>query len=533
MKEKLTRDASGQYRRDLGWKPGRNGGYVQHRFYLGRDLKRAQRLVRRLEALWDQIVARWENQAELREGERPVWDEYTLTMAKGIVDETKEIRVPVMPLMPGENKTINVESFGLWFWKLVQDFPGLNLTVDDERLRENFANLRATYEEKAGRLRPVCKSGQTLHEALDAYKAWLHGRHLTPPEPGREQRTSQTGVKQGERVERLKQHVQDMPLSDFGLKQIEDVVAYWAKRPACSKGRPFSPVTCKHHVRLWKHFVLWLHKEPAFEWKRPADLVWERVSILEHPHEVAARATPEQVDTYTKEELKTLWEYGTETSRVLMALALNCGFGIAEIGTLTRAEVQGGYIKRIRWKSKVYGEWRLWPVTTDLLAGVRPNATIWLLVTASGKQLIEPTKSNFRGAYIPNRWSTLLRRIRVDYPEFRKLSFNKLRKTAGNLIRQFSDGEIAGIFLCHGQAVRTDDLADVYTNRPWQKVFEAQDRVWEYLKDIFIGECYAETKISIGTINKIKALHRQGLSASQIAEQCGVTESTVRKRLKE
>jgi len=49
----------------------------------------------------------------------------------------------------------------------------------------------------------VCKSGQTLHEALDAYKTWLHGRHLTPPEPGREQRTSQTGVKQGERGKAL------------------------------------------------------------------------------------------------------------------------------------------------------------------------------------------------------------------------------------------------------------------------------------------------------------------------------------------
>src|SRR5207302_945708 len=193
MKGKLTRDASGQYRRDLGWKPGRNGGYVQHRFYLGRDLKRAQRLVHRLEALWDQIEARWEQNPDLRQGERPVWNEYTLAMAKGIVDEAKEIRVPLPLLFPGENKTINVESFGLWFWKLIQDFPGLNLTVDDERLKENLANLRARYEVKAERLEPVCKSGQTLHEALDAYEAWLHGRHLTPPEPGREQRTSQTG----------------------------------------------------------------------------------------------------------------------------------------------------------------------------------------------------------------------------------------------------------------------------------------------------------------------------------------------------
>lgn len=56
MKDNVTLDAPGQYRRDLGWKPGRNGGYTQHRFYLGRDHARAQRLCRKLEVLWDDIV---------------------------------------------------------------------------------------------------------------------------------------------------------------------------------------------------------------------------------------------------------------------------------------------------------------------------------------------------------------------------------------------------------------------------------------------------------------------------------------------
>lgn len=527
MKDKLTRHESGQYRRDLGWKQTRDGGYVQHRFYLGRDLKRAQRIVRRLEVLWDQVVAWWEQDVG-RKGSRPAWDDNTLAMARAIVEEAREVPVRPPQVVHGRDKTLDLEMIGIWFTNMVRAFAGQNLTLDAPELKEEIAGVRASFEEKAERLKPVNKSSQTLHQALDAYKEWLHGRHLTPPEPGREQRTSQTGVKQGERVERLKQHVQDMPLSEFGLKQIEAVVEYWAKRPASSQGKPFSPITCKHQIRLWKHFTLWLHKEPTFDWKRPADLVWDRVSILEHPHEVAARATPDQVDTYSKEELKTLWEYGTDTTRVLMALALNCGFGIGEIGTLTRSEVQHDYIKRIRWKSKVYGEWKLWPVTRELLATLPPNETKWLLVTRRGTPLIEPTKSNFRGAYIPNRWATLLKRVRQDHPDFRSLSFNKLRKTAGNLIRLFADGEVAGVFLCHGQAVRTDDLADVYTNRPFAKVFEAQEQVWEHLKDIFVGEVYADAKISVGTIKKIKELHQKGLPASEIARQCGVAESTVR-----
>src|SRR5579862_3514167 len=134
MKEKLTRDPTGQYRRDLGWKPGRNGGYTQHRFYLGRDLKRAQRLVRRLEALWDQIEARWEQYPEMRQGERPVWNDYTLAMARGILEEAKEIAVPPPLIVRGANKTIDTEMLGIWFSNMVRDFAGLNLTLDDGQL---------------------------------------------------------------------------------------------------------------------------------------------------------------------------------------------------------------------------------------------------------------------------------------------------------------------------------------------------------------------------------------------------------------
>jgi integrase len=532
MAKNLTVDArTGLYRRDLGWKVGRNGGYTQHRFYLGRDKHQAQIACARLEALWAGVETRWEKSEG--HGERPLWDATTLAMAKGIIEGEKEVPVRPPEIVRGKNKALDAELLGIWFAKLVRDFPGVNLTLDDEQLQEDIATVRAAFEKKAERLKPASKSRQTLHEALDAYKAWLHGRHLTRPETGKKQRTSQTGVKQGERVERLKQHVQNMPLSEFGLKQIEDVAAYWANRPLSSRSEPFSPITCKHHIRLWKHFVLWLHKEPEFDWKRPGDLEWDRVSIPVHPHEVAAKATAEQVETYTKDELKTLWEYGTDLHRTLMALALNCGFGIAEIGTLTEKEVQGEYIKRIRWKSKVYGEWKLWPITLELLAKLKPNDTPWLLVTGKGKQLIEPTESNYRGPYIPNRWNYLTQRIRKDHPGFRQLSFNKLRKTAGNLIRGFSDGEIAGVFLCHGQAVKTDDLADVYTNRPFGKVFEAQDRVWEFLKDIFSGQPVEECKTSVGTVKKIRALHEQGLPVKQIAELCSVGVSTVRRRIKE
>ncbi|MBX9623231.1 MAG: hypothetical protein K2X82_05405 [Gemmataceae bacterium] len=165
--------------------------------------------------------------------------------------------------------------------------------------------------------------------------------YLTPPEPRKERRTSQTGVKEVERAERLKRRVPDMPLSDLGVKQIDDVVTFWANRPASSQGAAFATTVCKHHIRYWKSSFQWLYMEQAFSSKQPPDLVWGRVRVLVHQHGIDARATPKQVATYTGEELRVLREYGTDTTRVLMALALNCGFGIAGIGSLKSDQVQG------------------------------------------------------------------------------------------------------------------------------------------------------------------------------------------------
>jgi hypothetical protein len=59
---------------------------------------------------------------------------------------------------------------------------------------------------------------------------------------------------------------------------------------------------------------------------------------------------------------------------------------------------------------------------------------------------------------------SITERVRKDQTDFRGLSYNKLRKTAANLVREQADGEVAAVFLCHGTPVRADALLDVYTN---------------------------------------------------------------------
>ena len=167
----------------------------------------------------------------------------------------------------------------------------------------------------------------------------------------------------------------------------------------------------------------------------------------------------------------------------MMLLALNCGFGAAEVTGLLVSEVfldrphghydlAGSFIKRLRYKSAVYGEWTLWKETE---AGIRwflkrrpETAETALLVTERGRPFGGQTESGNRNQRVQNIWKRLRDRIGPDFPN---LSFNKLRKTAADLVKRASDGETAGVFLTHGQVVASDSLADVYTNRDFPKVF--------------------------------------------------------------
>ena len=59
-------------------------------------------------------------------------------------------------------------------------------------------------------------------------------------------------------------------------------------------------------------------------------------------------------------------------------------------------------------------------------------------------------------------WVSLIERsIKPAQPKFRFLPFKQLRKTGGQLVRQFADGETQGLYLCHGKPVKGDLLADI------------------------------------------------------------------------
>lgn len=524
-------EGAGQFYREIGKKA--NGKSA--RFYLGDNEKKATTNVTRLEALWEAVEERWGHwkRSDMTDAPAPCWDDVTLSLGRAIAKG--EWTVKVEPPDDGEQEA------AAWLASLRSYFPMIQVEVEAPQAVEagNQAfiasgNSQAEKEEARHRkemreikklVKPFGGTGitkETLHNALDAYKSWIEKTFVNI-----DGLTTQTGKKQGERAERIKRFAKDMPLSDFGTHEIDEIIEFWRTRPRKpgrknKPGGPYSFTLCKHTIRLFKHFLKWLHKEKSFPWKKPVDLELDRISI------VPDAEIKYKVETYSKEELAVLWQHASHFERRLLLLALNCGFSISEIGNLDWKEVEGNHIKGLRPKTKVYGEFKLWDMTRQALGEPKKKGPVF--VTESGSSLIAPTKGNNPSANIPRAWYRLLNRVEKHQPGFKRLGFHHLRKTAGDFIRKLSDGETMGVFLRHGKPVKSDPLAGTYSNPVFFRVFEAQDRLWELLKDIFtpLEEVELPRKVSPATIRQIRSLKKQGIKTKKLSEMFGLSPSMIR-----
>jgi integrase len=348
-------------------------------------------------------------------------------------------------------------------------------------------------------------TGQMLHQALADYIEMLRGQER----PG----DSGWARTQANQAERLKKAHKDECLSNIGLTEMQRMFDYWRFRPkAETTNRPISPNTAGNHIWQLTDFFNWLHKEPKYEWRRPADC-WIDIdkAIKLTTADKADRHQTLQVPTYSPEELAILYGYASPLMRAMILLALNCGFKQAELGTLRVSETflnqahpyakmlgipvnpNDSFIKRVRIKSGVYGEWLLWPETVqaihwalDRRSQVKTN-TPYLLVSSKGRGYADKTSAGNKPSMVRNYWESLLDTIQTEpnHEAFRRLAFSQLRETGSDMVRAASDGEIAAVYECHGQPVRSDSLADIYTNRPFGKVFDALRKVRDRLEPMF------------------------------------------------
>ena len=347
---------------------------------------------------------------------------------------------------------------------------------------------------------------------------------------------------------------------------VQSMINLWRNRPMVKNSDPPQPITkntARHHIAELLRFFRWLNRTCQFDWRKPEDFDELQTGVSETPKEVQNRMLPSQVQTYSIDELKLINEYATPLERVLFLLGLNCGFGAAEQGQLVlkslflnQTHPHADLIKKVydyestphdsfilgpRPKNRVYGEFILWKQTVDVLkwararreniGDARPDSL--LLVSKNGKPFFRQTAGGNRAQRFSRIWSDLTKRIQADHSDFPSLSFGKLRKTAGDLVRQNANGEIASVFLCHGRPVSTDALLDIYTNRPFGKVITAIKALEERLQPIFRtapSDLFKQPTQQYTTLSKEKQavrLYHDGQSIRNIAKAVGVSKSTI------
>jgi hypothetical protein len=495
---KLGTDSRGNYRSDIGWKPKDGGGFKQHTFYFGTDQTMAQIRYLTTRRCWDAVETRWGRLPTASRGTRPLWSSLTVAIAKAVAAGNEAYYLEPEAYAVECGFTEQHQSVDLAWWKQLQeDFNMIRLCLADEKQAGQVEGAREARKARAERLADesaatVVSSGQTLHLALDAFAAWHQENYKTP-----DGRPTYHAYVAGERIKAIKKLAPDLSLEAFGLDEIERLIATWKNRPLSSRGKPYSVSCCKHHLKLIRGFVKWLHRSERFAWRKPLDYEAEAVNIRPTPEEKSKRVATAQVAIYTVEELATLWKHASPRERLLMSLTLNCSFGQAEISLLLQDELHldqphgyykglvGSFIKGCRNKTGVYGEWKLWPETVAGLEWWQANRpatkTPYLLTTEDGECLFK----NPRNKLVYKSWRKLLQKVRRRETGFRYLPRKRLKSTAIDLVRQVGDGELAGIFQQHGKPVATDSLQELYSNKPFNKLFDVLDKVREVLAPMF------------------------------------------------
>ncbi|MCA9246942.1 MAG: hypothetical protein KDA42_07495 [Planctomycetales bacterium] len=490
----------------------KSGRLAQHKFRLGKDRNEAQRRDRKLRQLWEGIEA-------LSSDQPPRWDAFTLDAARQIAKGNDRVAV--------SRNGQEAEEYAAYVHRLQIDFPMLSLYASDEAayltgaqvLRIRTELVQDSYADKTVASGTVVnpsvaastsspKRGPRLHAAFRSYIEWIREEYRQESE-GDLSAYGRTKIRQ---VETMIDRHKNVPLASIDQEAVEAMVRYWRLRPA-KKGtnRPIARKTAQNLIGEVKRFFRWLQRSKAYAWQEPIDFGCIKATVGRDVAQQQRKLA--QVDTFSLDELTRLNHHASPLERVFLLLGLNCGFGAAEIGSLLVSELffrqahdphhqemlhyrttdDDSFIKRVRRKSGVYGEHLLFAPTVQALEwALRRRAESehsdrdgHVLLTKSGAPYDQPTQGGNRNQLIPNRFADLRRRVAKEGEPVANLSFGKLRKTAGDLVRRFSDGEIAGVFLCHGSPVVTDNLADVYTNRPFGKVFRAIREVEAYLAPVF------------------------------------------------
>jgi len=542
----LRPSPDGYYRRNLGYVQTKNGTLSPRKLSLGTSKKTATERFKLISAIWRRIEVE-----ATRTDQKPVWDELSRKIAKAIGEGETTYRV--------ERFHTDMYAYCRFVEAVASSYPEITILPADE---EAYRNGKTFEQEKRGAVESLEREllaeannlkqvvletpgndskyvdllgDRTMHEALEAYSKWIAEEKFDKSEEA----VNDTGVTRQNMVKQLRTYmVPDRPLRSLDdFASVDQLFGILRKRPITFRyKKPMAKKTASNLIGELGRFFHWLHTTPEWEWRKPVDFS----EISRAPFELESDVEDESKDVpvYTKEQLRTLYTYATPLERLLMALALNCAYGADQIGRLRIGEVieKNGvtYIRRIRRKKKVKGFHRLFSTTVEgiqwAIRGRESQKDAHVLVNGKGQPLWRKTKGGIRCKDIPNAWYRLLDRVREEITDFPRHGFNTLRDTSANLVRRIAGPEIASIHLTHRHQTSDTNLRR-YTNTPRKKLFKAHRKLERLLAEVFqVEDAWKDREhqyVSTRQIQRMKELRRQGVSVEKIAEEVGVSNTTV------
>ncbi len=543
-KREMALNPTKGYIRNLGWKLNAKGKRTQPRFLLGHDEQAAILANAKLERLWQIISQQAAKKNTLHwDGPeaQPLWDNLTLQIAQAIRKGKTAMEAP-SSLSDNTSGPTDDDAYAIWIYHLQQTYAEIIAftPVDSESLERGQSSHQRYAEHRARQARtnaaiahtPIPDTGidQSLYQALEAYAQFAA-------------QNGRGGANEPKDVRYLKAAAPDTALDQLGYDAIQGIGDYWRSRPVSNnhgtKGKPLAVNTVNNRLKTTRRFIRWLHRSDTWHWRAPED--WEDAlrfnerSLLTE-HEILKSAEGPQ--TWTDEELVTLYRYATDHERCLLLMGLNLGYAQSEAISFRKEDLllneDPPHIRRVRRKSAKLFKAALWPQTIAAInwlvsetKSMEPANNPWVLLTQNGNR---PDRQ-----HLANAWNKLLDRIQQDHSDFRRLSFKHLRKTAYQLVLETSGSqETAGVFQGRSK-LSSDEHADVYGRRLFDSVFNANLKVHTRLAPMFEATPDAFTKprikggpnLSRSKIDHIKRLAKEGTKPTEIARITGVSTTTV------
>lgn len=250
-----------------------------------------------------------------------------------------------------------------------------------------------------------------------------------------------------------------MPLAMLNETKLDDYRNYVLSLPHSTvTNKPISPHTAKARLDIVVYMLKWGYQMYLLD-SLPRNLArYSKITIPEP-----------RVNRFSLDEINTLYSAASERTKIYMLLGLNCAFGQADLASLRVGEVDiaEGRIIRKRTKTSIHSEFKLWPLTVEMLkkhGNLDGEPTDRVFLSKSGHPLVREyfVDDKFRRTdAIRSAFFRLMKKTKM--PNHR--GFYSLRKTAASEIEAI-DPAVTEMFLAHSEKA----MKKHYVERDWSRL---------------------------------------------------------------